>query len=260
MRVIISSTGKDLKSEVDSRFGRCPYYLVVDIEANQIKNIEAMENKVAMQGHGAGFAAAQYVGNLEPDCVITGNIGPNASNALQQLGIKVYTASGIIKDVISKLLDGKLAKISQTVPGHFGTNEQLSEKKTDGKLERGFKKLAISTDNGNVALHFGRCSQFTIVDIDNGRIVKKDVIKNPGHQTGYLPKFFSDMGVDYMIAGSAGPLAKDYFKEYKIKLILGVQGKVDKIIKDFIEDKLESGDSIVRPGEGKGKGIEKTDD
>ena len=42
-------------------------------------------------------------------------------------------------------------------------------------------KLAISTDNNQVAKHFGRCSKYTIVEIDNSKIKEKKVIPNPGH-------------------------------------------------------------------------------
>ena len=31
MKVAISSTGKELDNEVDARFGRCSYFLIVDI-------------------------------------------------------------------------------------------------------------------------------------------------------------------------------------------------------------------------------------
>ena len=148
-----------------------------------------------------------------------------------------------------------MTKIIGVTGGKGGTGKPPEEHVSN----KGIKKLAISTDGGEVAVHFGRCSQFTIVDIENGKVVKKEVIDNPGHQPGHLPRFFRDIGVDYLIAGSAGPLAQDYFREYKIKLILGVEGKVDKVIEDFIEDRLESGEGIAQPGEGKGYGIERED-
>lgn len=259
MRVVITSTGKDLDSQVDSRFGRCPYYLVVDINAGKIEKTDAVENKAANSAHGAGFAAVQQVGDMNPDCIITGNIGPNAAKALQDLKITAYQASGNIRDAIQKLIDGKLNKTGQTVQGHFGTetNREAIQKpeSTDKKTDR--KKLAISTEDGEVAVHFGRCPQFTIVEIEDDNVIKKETITNPGHRAGYLPRFFSEMGINYMIAGAAGPLAQDYFREYNIKLILGVQGKIDDVIRDFIDDRLEPGESLSRPGQGKGYGIDR---
>jgi predicted Fe-Mo cluster-binding NifX family protein len=52
-------------------------------------------------------------------------------------------------------------------------------------------KIAISTDNGMVSPHFGRCPHFTIVEIKDNKVLKKEIIDNPGHRTGFLPKFFN---------------------------------------------------------------------
>ena len=39
-------------------------------------------------------------------------------------------------------------------------------------------RIAISTDSGKVAMHFGRCPQFTIVDIEEKKVIRKEVIEN----------------------------------------------------------------------------------
>ena len=120
-------------------------------------------------------------------------------------------------------------------------------------------KIAISTDNGNVSEHFGRCPQFTIVEIKENKIIKKEVIQNPGHATGYLPKFFKEQGIKCVIAGGAGFRAQQFFNEFGIKLIIGVQGKVDDVINDFVKKELKEGESFCKPGKGKGYGLEKED-
>ena len=120
-------------------------------------------------------------------------------------------------------------------------------------------KLAISTDNGEISAHFGRCPEFTIVEIEDNKVKNKEIIENPGHMTGFLPKFFNEQGVNCVIAGGAGFRAQEIFDEFGIKLITGVQGKVDKVIEDFISGKLEQGGSLCSPGKGKGYGIRKKD-
>ncbi|MGB3112619.1 MAG: NifB/NifX family molybdenum-iron cluster-binding protein, partial [Candidatus Omnitrophota bacterium] len=40
-------------------------------------------------------------------------------------------------------------------------------------------RIAISTDGGSVSPHFGRCPSFTIVDFEDGTMIKKEVIDNP---------------------------------------------------------------------------------
>ncbi len=121
-------------------------------------------------------------------------------------------------------------------------------------------KIAISTDNGNVSEHFGRCPQFTIADIEDGKVTKKEVIENPGHDSvGSLPKFFHDMSVTVMIAGGAGFRAQEFFKEFNIDMILGVSGSVDETIEKYAKGKLEGGAGMCSPGGGRGYGVRKED-
>ena len=123
MKIVVSSSGEDIKSDVDGRFGRCAYFLAVDVEDGKIGNVTCEKNKGAMQGQGAGIAAAQQVGNMKPDKIITGNLGPNASQVIKGLGIPVYQASGPVEAALMALVDGKLAELTDIVPPHFGMNK-----------------------------------------------------------------------------------------------------------------------------------------
>ena len=120
-------------------------------------------------------------------------------------------------------------------------------------------KLAISTDSGMVSAHFGRCPEFTIVEIKDNKVVKKEVIVNPGHSTGLIPKFLHDKGVNCIVAGGMGWRAIEFFKEFKIEAIVGVSGKVDDVIEQFIKGELKGGESTCDPGAGKGYGLDKED-
>ena len=120
-------------------------------------------------------------------------------------------------------------------------------------------KIAIPTENGEVCEHFGRSPEFTIVTVENKKIIKKEVIENPGHRTGFLPKFFHDLDVKIIIVGGAGWRAQEFFYQYKIEFILGVTGSVDKVIEDYIKGSLSSDKNLCSPHSGKGYGIEKED-
>lgn len=120
MKVAISSVGKNIDSEVDLRFGRCPFFVIVNIKNNKIMYEKTIENISAMQPGGAGIAAAQLIGNEKVDAVITGNIGPNALGILQQLGIKVYQGVGSVKEVVQQLVEKKLKLLTVPVSPHFG--------------------------------------------------------------------------------------------------------------------------------------------
>jgi predicted Fe-Mo cluster-binding NifX family protein len=119
MKLAISSAGKDLNSELDPRFGRCPYFILVDADT---MNFEAIDNSSAMASGGAGISAAQLIAGKGANVVLTGSCGPNAFEALSSAGIKVISGiSGSIKDAVDKYKSGQLNPISQPdVTSHFG--------------------------------------------------------------------------------------------------------------------------------------------
>jgi len=119
MKICISSTGEGLNAQVDPRFGRCSYFLIVDTGT---MNFETISNESAMTSGGAGIQAAQAVAKAGVEAVVTGNVGPNAFQTLSAAGIKVFTgANGTIKDVIEKYKKGELKNTdSASVSSHFG--------------------------------------------------------------------------------------------------------------------------------------------
>ncbi|MBN2739214.1 MAG: NifB/NifX family molybdenum-iron cluster-binding protein [Spirochaetales bacterium] len=120
-------------------------------------------------------------------------------------------------------------------------------------------KVAIATDGDFVSAHFGRCPSFTIVEINDGEIVSRKRIDNPGHHPGYLPQFLHEMGAGYIIAGGMGQNAQMLFNQNGIKTIMGITGKVEEIINQICNGTLQGGESLCTPGAGKGYGIDKTE-
>ena len=119
-------------------------------------------------------------------------------------------------------------------------------------------KIAISTDGDLVSPHFGRCPIFTILDIENGNLVKKEIINNPGHHPSFLPDFFHKMGVECIIAGGMGMRATDLFNETGIKTIVGINDTIDNVINQLLNGTVKGGESLCKPGLGKGYGLDKT--
>jgi len=109
-------------------------------------------------------------------------------------------------------------------------------------------KVAISTENGYVSAHFGRCPTYTLVEIQNGRIVAREEIPNPGHQPGFLPEYLSAKGVGVIIAGGMGPRAQGLFAEKNIQTIIGIQGTIDEVIDKFLRQELEAGQDLCDHG------------
>jgi predicted Fe-Mo cluster-binding NifX family protein len=119
MKVCVSATANSLNAPIDPRFGRCPYFIVVDSETMQF---EAIPNPASEAMGGAGIQAAQLIANKGVKVVITGSIGPNAFQALSAAGIKIVTgASGTVREVVEKYKRGELKETNApAVGGHFG--------------------------------------------------------------------------------------------------------------------------------------------
>jgi len=122
MKIVISSTGKNIKSEVDSRFGRCNYFLIVEVsKKKEIRKVKAIKNTAQTQAGGAGVMASEIVGNEKPDVVLTVNTGPRAFQVLSQLRIKIYRAEGKIEQAVEDFMDNKLEEIRDANgPQHMG--------------------------------------------------------------------------------------------------------------------------------------------
>jgi predicted Fe-Mo cluster-binding NifX family protein len=119
MKICITSQGSDLNSEVDLRFGRCAYFIIIDTDT---MDYEAIENPNIHATGGAGIKSAQFVVNKDAKAVITGNCGPNAFYTLKSANIDIVTgAKGIVKEMVEKYKDGSLKRDSgPSVSPKFG--------------------------------------------------------------------------------------------------------------------------------------------
>ncbi len=108
--VIAISADQGLDSPIDSRFGRCPYFLIYDTGSGDYRVVPNQSTQVF---RGAGIAAAQFVASQKATAVIAGSFGPNAFGVLNQAGIKLYSFSGSAKQAIDAYKEGNLAPLSQ---------------------------------------------------------------------------------------------------------------------------------------------------
>ena len=119
MRIAVTSKGRDLDSEVDPRFGRAAYILIVDSETFDFDVLDNKENVNALKG--AGIQAAVAVSNKGADVLLTGFCGPNAFKALKAGKIGVANdASGTVREAVKAYMDGKLSLSEEAnVEGHW---------------------------------------------------------------------------------------------------------------------------------------------
>jgi len=104
MKIAVSSSGNTLESNVDVRFGRAPYFLIVEDD-----KVEVLENPNLEAGGGVGVQTSQLLADKGVDAVIAGNFGPKAYQVLAAAGIKVYCAENqLVREAIENVRKGLL--------------------------------------------------------------------------------------------------------------------------------------------------------
>ena len=119
MKIVLTTSGKDLNAPLDNRFGRAPKFLVYDLEAKTFEVVDNDQNLNAAQG--AGIQSAQNIARLGAKALITGHCGPKAFRVLQAAKIKIYnTTAPTVSEAIDQYRNGKLTEAaSADVEGHW---------------------------------------------------------------------------------------------------------------------------------------------
>lgn len=107
MKIAVTSTGINLDAQVDPRFGRASYIIIVDSETFDFEVLDNKENVNALKG--AGIQAASTISDKGAEVLLTGFCGPNAFKALKAANIEVANdTGGSVKDAVKSYLNGKL--------------------------------------------------------------------------------------------------------------------------------------------------------
>ena len=119
MRIAITASGPTLDADLDPRFGRCAYFLIVDTDT---LDFEAVENPNVALGGGAGIQSAQLIAAKDVKFVLTGNCGPNAHATLSAASIEVIPGcSGAVRDAVERFKAGQFNAASEpNVARHSG--------------------------------------------------------------------------------------------------------------------------------------------
>lgn len=117
-KVAVTSTGQELESQMDSRFGRCAYFAVVDPSGS----MSVVSNDARELSNGAGIQAAKQIIDMKIGTVVTGDVGPNAFRVLSAAGVRVFVGgSGTIREAMERYRNGSLREASTpTAPSHRG--------------------------------------------------------------------------------------------------------------------------------------------
>ena len=109
MIIAITAQNSSTDSLPESRFGRAPYFLIVDDN----NTISALENTVAGASGAVGPKAVALLINKGVKTVITGKIGENARIALEEAGITVFSFgdSTSVKEALEKFQKNELTQV-----------------------------------------------------------------------------------------------------------------------------------------------------
>jgi predicted Fe-Mo cluster-binding NifX family protein len=119
MRIGVSAADPDLDAPVDPRFGRAPYFIVVDADSMDWKPVENKQSLDLPQG--AGIQAAQNLLEHGPQVVLTGNCGPKAFRVLAAADVKVCVGvKGSVREAVRAYVDGRYSPTEgPNVEGHW---------------------------------------------------------------------------------------------------------------------------------------------
>ena len=118
MIVCITASGAGADAPLDSRFGRAPYLVTADTDANEI---QSEPNGFVSGSGGVGSRVAQMVVESGAGAVITGQVGPNAFRVLEAGGVEVYQAqASTVGEALALYREGKLSRVDRPGPAHHG--------------------------------------------------------------------------------------------------------------------------------------------
>lgn len=108
-------------------------------------------------------------------------------------------------------------------------------------------RIALPLANGKLAMHFGHCERFALIDVDeeNKKIVSKQELIPPAHEPGVLPRWLAENKADVIIAGGMGMRARDLFESNGIQVCVGAEPESpERLVSAFLGGTLQFGDNI----------------
>jgi len=110
-------TNQGLQSEMSGHFGRCPYYVIVDIDGQEIKKVQVIDNPY-FTNHVPGVVP-QFISSQKVNVMIAGGMGPRAIDMFNGFGIDVATGvGGVVENVLKAYLDGRVSGVSPCSHDH----------------------------------------------------------------------------------------------------------------------------------------------
>lgn len=168
-----------------------------------------------------------------------------------QLGIGRTTAQKIYETARKKLADALVLGRTLKIEGGdfrlcggaeacYKSNCFKQRLQTKYKTEKGenIMRIAVAYENGNIFQHFGRTEQFKLYDIEDGQVVKSEIIDTNGSGHGALAGVLAAVRADALICGGIGGGAQMALEQAGIRLYGGASGNADQAVNAFVAGQL----------------------
>ncbi len=159
----------------------------------------------------------------------------------EKMGIKVLAKMPIDSAVAELCDNGEIEKMNN---GYLQDAVDYIEKKLSVSGEEIHSmKIAIATEGADVSSHFGKCENFTVLEVEDSIVKSKSIINTAGNQHGLLPGFLASKNVGLVIVGGMGEGARQNMISNGIEIISGVSGNINEVIDTYLKGNLESNDT-----------------
>ncbi len=233
-KICVSSTNETLDSEIDPRFGRCEYFMIINIDDGKILNIKSIKNVGTEQDRGAGISAAEQIGKLGVKVLITGDVGPKANDILEQLGIEVYKKSGVARAAVSEYLSNGIVESDKNISP---ANLRIKKNNKKTKNQKIFIPLMNDNEeNSEISLHFGHAPYFGLYDVSTGKLtITENKLDHSNPNKSPVDQIIEQINPTIVFAQDMGARAINLFTEKNILLKTGLYKTVKEVINNIDE-------------------------
>jgi len=105
---VATEDNRGLEAVISQHFGRCPFYVLVDVVNGQIGEVTALESPF-YGSHGQPGEVPAFIKRIGAQVIIAGGMGPKAIGFFEQYGIQVATGvSGVVQSALQLYLSDQI--------------------------------------------------------------------------------------------------------------------------------------------------------
>ena len=165
--------------------------------------------------------------------------GKNQIETAEIMKVSRGTIQRLLNSGRKKILEGLLYQ--QSIKLKNTHLEYTKENIGDDTMSNEILRVGFPTnDEITVEEHFGHCAKFAVFSIEDGKVVKKEILVAPEHAPGVFPKFITANNINVVITGGMGQRAIDLIKANGGEVILGACGNIEDVLKVYLEGELYS--------------------